>query len=46
MNVFKEAGIIDTLESGIASTFSSHDETLLDEDETEDPFLDIYPDFD
>ena len=29
-------------ESGNIAALSSHNETLSDEDETEDPFLDIY----
>ena len=40
VNGFKEAGIVDALENGVVAPLQ-HDETLSDEDETEDPFLDI-----
>ena len=43
VNGFKEAGIADTLENGVA-TLPSHEGTPSDNDETEDPFLDIHSD--
>lgn len=42
---FKEAGIMDALKKGVV-TPPQHDGTLSDEDETEDPFLDIHSDSD
>ena len=38
--MFKEAEIVDALEKHVVALLQ-HDEVLSDEDETEDPFLDI-----
>ena len=43
VNGFKEAGITDALQIGVV-TPPSHEGTLLDDDETKDPFLDIHSD--